>query len=558
MTQRPSVLVLTALLIAADPGGAGAQEIVPTGDLPLTVAEASGYTRTATYGDVLAWIDRLQALGAEMHVTTMGATTEGREIPLVILSRPLVASPREAHRSGKPIIYLQGNIHAGEVEGKDALLMLIRDLTLGDARELLDRVVLLIDPIYNADGNEKWAPVERNRRGQDGPEEVGIRYNGMGLDLNRDCMKAESPEMRGSLEHVVNVWQPDLFMDLHTTNGSYHGYDLTYAPGLTPIGPGGPTRFAFQEMLPEISRRLDARGHKLFHYGNFSGGYPPTRWATFGWHPRYASNYMGMRGMISILSEAVSYRPFRTRLSATYWFVREIVDYAGRHGSRIRSITDAARQQAVQWGQEPSSAPEQGVRFEYASSGRVTALFEVMDPPPGEESRRGTRTGRIEETRVELLNRFRSAETRPYPAGYIVPAAYPEAVRNLLGHGITVEVLEGAWTGETQIFRADSLAVAPRAYQGHRMISVWGDYRSEERTVPAGWYFVPAAQPLGPLAFALLEPEVEDSLYAWNFFDRGLYEGRDAPVLRVMRVPFVSRSLVEERGKGSEGPGNRP
>lgn len=547
MKKRCSIPLLVAFLpILFGYSRAHAQQVVPTGDLPLTVAEASGFTRTATHEDVLAWLDTLQALGAEMHVRNLGTSTEGREIPLVILSDPLVSSPREAHRSGKPVIYLQGNIHAGEVEGKDALLMFMRDLTLGDAREVLDRVVLLISPIYNPDGNERWAPVEENRRGQDGPEEVGIRYNGMGLDLNRDCIKAESPEMRGSLESVVTVWQPDVFMDLHTTNGSYHGYDLTYAPGLTPIAPTGPTDFAFQELLPEISRRLEERGHLLFHYGNFGREYPPTRWTTFGWQPRYATNYMGMRGVISILSESVSYRPFRTRLSATYWFVREIVEYAGRHGSRIRSITDAARQEAVRWGEDPALAPERGVRFDYASSGEVTARYEVMDPPPGEGRWRGTRTGRIEETTVELLNRFEPSQTRAYPAGYIVPVSCPEAVQNLLRHGITVEELEAPWDGEVEVFRPDSLRVASRPYQGHRLVSVWGDYRGEERTIPAGWYYVPTAQPLGPLAFALLEPEVDDSLYAWNFFDRDLYARRDAPVLRVMRPPAVSRHVVEE------------
>ncbi len=184
------------------------QPIVTTGDLPLTVAESSEFTKTASFDDVWEWIRRLQSLGAQMHVTTLGTTTEGRAMPLVIASRPLITTPEQAWASGKPILYLQGNIHGGEVEGKDALLMILRDLTLGEAKDLLDGVVLLVNPIYNADGNEKWGPVAQNRRSQDGPKQVGLRPNGMGLDLNRDYIKAESPEMQSSLAGIFNRWWP--------------------------------------------------------------------------------------------------------------------------------------------------------------------------------------------------------------------------------------------------------------------------------------------------------------------------------------------------------------
>jgi len=551
---RPLLIcVLMPLLLAlALPAGASAQPVVPTGDLPLTVAEASGFTRTATYDDVVAWFSTLQALGADFTLEWMGeTTTEGRPMPLVIVSRPLVTDPAEAHASGKPILLLQANIHAGEVEGKDAMLMFLRDVTLGSQRDLLDDVILLIDPIHNADGNEKWAPVARNRRGQDGPEEVGIRYNGMGLDLNRDYVKAGAPETRNTFTDVLTVWHPHLFVDMHTTNGSRHGYDLTYAAPMTPTAPPVPVEWTNEVLLPEIRRRTAEHGHPMFDYGNHDRTYPPSSWRTFGWQPRYASNYMGMRGMISILSEAVSYRPFRTRLSATYWLVREITAYMGEHADEVLALLRESEEQVVGWGNDPSSAPELGVEFELRSRGREPVTYEVMTPPadPNNRRSRGTYTGEIREAEMEVMTVFEPVKTRPYPAGYVIPVAWPEAVERLLLHGIRVEQFTAGWEGEVQAFRVDSLAVQQRPYQGHRMVTVYGDYRSEVRAVAAGDYWVSTAQPLGTLIFTLLEPEIDDSLFTWNYFDRSLSARRDSPVLKLMEAPEVDRIALSDPGR---------
>src|SRR5688500_15571515 len=198
-----------------------------------TRAERSGYKETSTYADVLSFLDTLQAKRAGVRVWTLGKTHEGRALPVVLASRPLVSGADEARASGKPIVYVQANIHAGEVEAKEIAQMLLRDLTLGPLRPLLDSLVLLVVPIYNVDGNEALASGEANRPGQNGPAIVGRRANGQGLDLNRDYVKLEAPETRGSAA-LLAAWRPHLFVDLHTTNGSYHGYALTWSPGLNP------------------------------------------------------------------------------------------------------------------------------------------------------------------------------------------------------------------------------------------------------------------------------------------------------------------------------------
>lgn len=197
------------------------------GEFPLTRAERTDYRETSHYSDVITFLERLQSLGAPIAVQYIGASESGRRIPLVIVSRPPVATPADARRGGKVVAYIQANIHGGEVEGKEAVLMLLRQLTaqnraanVSERGQWLDHLVLLVTPIYNVDGNERFGDARRNRPAQDGPDPVGERANGQGLDLNRDGMKAESHEMRALLRHVFTTWDPDVMMDLHTTNGT--------------------------------------------------------------------------------------------------------------------------------------------------------------------------------------------------------------------------------------------------------------------------------------------------------------------------------------------------
>jgi predicted deacylase len=184
----------------------------PRLDGQTTRPERTGFRETSPYADVLTFLDSLQMMTRDIRVGALGTSPEGRRIPYVVAARPLVRSPAEAHRSGKPLVYLQANIHAGEVEGKEAAQMLLRDLTAGRLRSALDRIVLLVVPMYNIDGNEQWGSGEENRPGQNGPARVGRNQNGQGLNLNRDYIKLEAPETRASVA-LLQSWDPDLFID---------------------------------------------------------------------------------------------------------------------------------------------------------------------------------------------------------------------------------------------------------------------------------------------------------------------------------------------------------
>ena len=390
MRAGSTLLALGALLAACaprasvDPAAAATAgrlraEALRHAPRPLTRAERTRYQETSSHADVLAFLDSLVAMDARLVRTSMGRTTEGRDLPLIVASRPRVDTPEAARALGRPIVFVQGNIHAGEVEGKEALQMLLRDLALDPRPNVLDSIVLLALPVYNADGNEKWGPQARQRGAQQGPETVGQRPNGQGLDLNRDYVKLEAPETRAALA-AFGRWDPDVFVDLHTTNGSYHGYALTYSPSLHPAAPLG--AFTHDTLLPALRRRMKARrGFETFPYGNFGAdeGIGPrqpltdsvkTGWYTYEHKPRYGTNYYGLRGRLSVLSEAYSHDPFERRVASTYAFTRELLSLVAERRNWPRFA--AARATPSRGGAVPIRA-----RFAQTPS-RQPVLVEVL------------------------------------------------------------------------------------------------------------------------------------------------------------------------------------
>lgn len=502
----------------------------------LTRPERTDGAETSSHADVLAFLDSLQARGAGLRVGTLGTSTEGRRLPLVIAARPMVASPAEAQRSGRPVIWLQGNIHSGEVEGKEAVQMLLRDLTVGPLQPLLDSVIVVAVPIYNADGNEQLGPGARHRPGQEGPAIVGRSTTATGLNLNRDYVKLEAAETRAALA-AITAWDPDLFIDLHTTNGSYHGYALTYSPGLNPNETPG-NAWIRETFLPEIRRRMQARhGFATFPYGNFRNQTPDSLilgWETYDARPRFGTNWMGLRGRMAILSEGYSNDPFARRIAATYAFVREILSLAAAQGAAIRGFAragDAARPAAV------------AVRSRYAPPTVQPVIAELTEPDgdgAGSYARR-KRTGDFRTIRMPVFDRFEPARTERRPVAYLLPSSLPQVAELLRRQGVVVERLRAPWAGAAERFRVDSLVVAPFVFEGHRTVTTEGTWQAAAPyEAAAGSWIVRTDQPLGTLAAYLLEPASEDGVGTWNLLDRQLSPRGPHPVARTfepVRVP---------------------
>jgi hypothetical protein len=445
-------------------------------------------------------------------------------------------------------VYVQGNIHAGEVEGKEALLMLIRDLAFDRGTGILDSVVFLAQPIYNADGNERFAPQEKNRRSQNGPELVGTRANAQDFDLNRDYIKAEAPETRAALS-AFEKWQPDVFVDLHTTDGSYHGYALTYSPSLNPAAFFGGA-YARDSLLPVLRERMRSRhDFEVFDYGNFQDEFGrgdltdtvKSGWYTYEPYPRYGTNYFGLRGRISILSEAYSHDPFERRVQSSYAFVREILSLAAERATEIRALEQRADSSVMAWGNDPANARAIPLRSRMTTHPLEEEVpYEVL-VRTGDSSRTQPgvplgirRTGRFISAKMKVYDRFEPVLERKPPAEYALRAADTIAVRLLREHGVEVKRADADRESRVQLFTVDSVIAARREYQGHRSVRLEGKWSDERRSIPAGSWIVRVAQPAGVVAFYMLEPESDDGLVTWNYFDSELAAGKEYPVYRVM------------------------
>ena len=531
---------------------AGCAARVPPGppnpaDFPRTRPELTRYRETSHYADVRQFLDALRNLRAPLFFGSIGKTSEGREIPFVIASRPLVSTPSEAKRLGRPIVYVQGNIHAGEVEGKEALLALLRDLAFAQRPNALDSIVLIAVPIYNADGNERFASQSVNRTEQNGPELVGIRANAQSLDLNRDYVKAEAPETRASLA-MFNTWDPDVFVDLHTTDGSFHGYALTYSPSLSPAAVFGGA-YTRDSLLPVLRDRMRTRdGFEVFDYGNFvsdgRGLVADTTiaegWETYDSRPRFGTNYYGIRGRIAILSEAYSHDPLERRIGSTYAFVKEILSLVGEKGDAIKSLSARADSQPLAWGRSADSLPVVAVRSEVTATPRLMNVSKEDIEKTGDSSitqpgvpRGQRRTGRFKLIRMPVYDRFTSTLNRTPPAAYVLAPGDTAVVTLLRLHGIRVDRSDTAWTARGESFVIDTITPAPRLFQGHHEVRLKGHWERGVQTLPPKSFIVSTAQPRGTLIVYLLEPESDDGFTTWNLFDTRLQKGGRFPVKRI-------------------------
>lgn len=530
---------------------------------PQTRAERTNYLETSHYSDVLAFLEALHGR-PELSFGSIGKTNEGREIPYVIASRPRVSTPEEARKLNRPIVYVQGNIHAGEVEGKEALLAMLRDLTSSRRPNVLDSVILIAVPDYNADGNEKFASQEVNRGSQNGPEMVGVRANAQGLDLNRDYIKAEAPETRASLA-MFNKWDPEVFVDLHTTNGSYHGYALTYAAPLNPAAPLG--AWARDSLLTVLKRRMQSRhGFAAFDYGDFFSEDTLSKgWYTFDARPRFGTNYYGLRGKVSILSEAFSHDPFEKRVAATYAFVKEILSLTAEKKTPLLRTRFPSRDSASL---RLLPQPDGSIRGE-GSTGLVIArvnirpglwyplrtemipapdsqnvVSEVMEKVSSEKRTQSgvpkgrKRTGKFVTVKMPVYDRFKATLWTDMPVRYFIPSSDTAVVRMLRLHGINVapgSVNPGKSNFRLQQFAIDSVIKSPRAFQNHKETRLEGRWRDFTGTLPGSYFVVDVSLlPRGPLSVYLLEPQSEDGLVDWNYLDRELRPSGVFPIIRAL------------------------
>lgn len=490
----------------------------------LTTPEITAYSKTSMYADVMAYIEAIESKSDLIYVESMGKSLEGKDIPVLVLANPKISNPNEAKASGKPVIYVQGNIHSGEVEGKEILQILLREILLGDKKHLLDNQILVLAPIYNTDSNDKLGVQERSSQ-EGSPEQTGVRQNSEGWDLNRDGIKMEALETNALVENVILKWDPEMLVDLHTTNGTWHGYSLTWAPSYHYAGEKAPYDFTWDKLIPTVTEKVE-KEHGIFigpyGYHNLQEGWPVTEIYTYNHHPRYIVNQMGLRNKMGILSEAFAHERLYQRMNSTHAFVSEILEYTNSHAQEIISINDKAEQDAINLVKEKAGVAKKGVRFEmeYLEDIQKYRTYEYL-PYTNENGEtklvRGQRI--IELEGVKNYSGFKASVESTLPRGYLIPAEFANIAEHLMKQGAEVKKLDKTVEAKGEAFMVSTLINSRRKFEGHLMATVDGEFQTATKTFEKGDYWVDLAQPLANLIFYTLEPQSDDGLVTWNFFD---------------------------------------
>jgi len=460
-----------------------------------TASEASGFERYTGHLEMWDYLEALQAASSEMKLGTYGETWQGRELPYAIFSRPLITQPWEARVLDRPVLVLAANVHGGERTFREGLLMLMRDLaTPGTpANDLLDDVVIVATPQINPDGFEAT--------------ERGTRGNARGIDLNRDYVKLEHPEIAAYVGNIISEWTPHLYIDGH--NGGSYPYNLNYqCPSHADPDPRI-TAMCDDEIFPAIDRKLESEGYQSFFY---TGG-NEERWRVGGFQARIGRNYGGFVNSAGILFEAPGGQELSDGARAGCLGYLAVVEWAAENPDRLMQTIERARRETIQMGL--AGEGEIVVDMEYAAEEEPATWLLPVEGEEGEEPEIVTVTG-------DLMTRPVPLATRERPYAYILPPEARDAVDMLRRHGITVERLREPTTLTVQAYVLEDIAYE-EAYDHEAATDVTvGDVVTLEEEMPAGSYVVTTAQMLGRLVAHMLEPESSDNVIYWNTMDAWL------------------------------------
>jgi hypothetical protein len=498
---------------------------LPPTHAPLTVAESSGYTRTSLHADVMAFVAALRAQNdPRLHIASFGATPEGRALPLLVLSDRQLFTPEAAAQSGLPVVLVICGIHAGEVEGKEAGLMLVRDILAGHHGDLLSRLTLVLVPLFNADGNDRISSGNRQLNlakfeGQIGPEGgVGTRNNAAGINLNRDYMRQQAPEMRLLQTQVCQPWNAHLVIDCHATNGSIHRFALSYdIPHTVHSGRREPIDYMRQQMLPAVRAAVKrSEGLDTFWYGNFlrDEGGEGSGWMTYTHHPRFGGNYRGLTNRLDLLLETYSYQPFAERVLATYVFLRESLAYVAAHGAEIVALLAGC------------TLPPKEVAVRYALQAFPGELVEILTREPY------TLQGEPISAQVPHVGHFVPEALVARPWAYALPGELAERLR---GHGLALDAPTGAPVLDVEVATVGELVstAGREILEANASSYLQASYRREQRSLPPGWVVVRTEQPHGAIAVYLCEAGSDDGLVACGWLPQPR-PGVEFPAWRVL------------------------
>jgi murein tripeptide amidase MpaA len=486
-----------------------------------TYSEKSNYKKTPRYQETMNYFEKLARHSSYTKMITIGKSAENRELKLFIISKDKKFTGQKALKLNKPIVLIENCIHPGESEGKDACMLLARDLLIEKKYPpILDQVIILMIPILNVDGHEIMSPY--NRLNQNGPEEMGWRVTATRHNLNRDFMKAETPEIR-SLFSVLNEWQPHLFIDCHTTDGADFQYDIHYHIDTHDEYGGAVSRWAREDFLPAVIPACEQKGHILDPYAGLIDENDPTKGMNGGiWPARLSNPYITLRNRAGFLIETHALKDYKTRIFATYDLIQVILQEMAQNGEKLIDAVGFEDQNCLKLYSKDNYNTKFPLTYRLTGQGdsliyhayKFTSVFGKIS---------GQNYLVYEPIPVDIpsiyFNHVEPVVSMTPSQGYLIPAQWRAVIDVLKSHGIEMKQLNAAVTDTFECYRFENPRWGERPYEGRHLVTFKTKMSKEIRTFPANTWYVPSGQRLARLVFHLLEPEAPDALIRWGYFN---------------------------------------
>ena len=480
--------------------------------------EKSGYLETPRYAATIDYCQRLAAASDWVQFASFGKSPQGRDLPLLIVDKNGNFDPAAVRKSGNLVLLIQNGIHSGEIDGKDASLMLIREMVITKKlAHLLDGVTAIFIPIFNVDGHENVS--EYNRLNQNGPAEMGFRATAQNLNLNRDFLKAESQEMRAWLQ-LFNQWLPDFLVDNHVTDGSDHQYVLTYGVETNDNVAEPLRRWTTGVFQPKIEQQMLADKQPVMRYFSMKERPEIINGVVMEpYSPRYSTGYGAVQNRVFLLVETHALKDYRTRVTGNYLLMQHLFELLNSEKTTLQSInreTDdiTARQLSG------TTLP-----LDYVVNYRDTTWVDFLgidyDMVPSDIS--GSNwvkyNGKPRTMRLPSFQHSDMSESAEMPFAYLIPKEWQFQIETLKAHGVAVQYLQKPQQLSVQSYRLNNPVWRSRPFEGHLMVSFTPETINQTRDYPAGTAVILMNQRTNRVIAALLEPHAPDSYVRWGYWN---------------------------------------
>ncbi len=487
----------------------------------LTYYEKSGYVATPDYEKTIVFCKKLANESSMIRYTTFGKSAQGRDLPLMIIDKDGNFTPETVRASGNAVLFVEAGIHPGEIEGKDAMFLLLRDMAIHEKNlDFLNHVSILFIPVFNVDGHERSSPY--NRINQNGPKEMGWRTNARNLNLNRDFLKADTQEMI-AWHKLFQVWLPDFFIDVHTTDGADYQYPITYVMEIYGNMDQGLTKWSENKYIPEMTKKMEEAGFPTREYIAFRRWFDPRSGLRMDVAPpRLSQGYVALQNRPGLLVETHMMKPYKNRVESTLEIIKVTLEILNQDHQKLIRLNQKADEYVVSEDFQKKKFP---LLFKRSDEDSTMIDFLGVEYDVVKSELTGGdwfiyHSDKLKTFRIPLFNHVRVAKEISLPYAYVIPPEWTDVIERLKLHGVEMECLNESMIIEVEKYFFNNPSWQERPFEGrHPMRNIEYETRIKKETFPAGSVIIPVNQRTARVIVNVLEPSGEDSYVYWGFFD---------------------------------------